>query len=98
MILEMEIQTKFILVLAVADTVIVAVFYRWLRSTPPMDKKTFSANRAGLIPFVMHALLCFKGIFLVFQLTIIAVLYALCYLQHIGKISNATVIASKERR
>jgi hypothetical protein len=91
----MDFQTKLILGLTVVDAVIIAVFYLWLHSTLPMDEKTLSANRAGLFMFVLHALLCFKGAFLILQLAAIAVLFALCYLQHMGKISKATVVASK---
>ncbi len=91
----MDFQTKIILSLAVVDAVIFAVFYGWLRSTPPMDEKRLSANGTALFAFVLHALLCFKGVFLIFQFVTIAVLFALCYLQHIGKISKPTRVASK---
>ncbi|SIN71363.1 hypothetical protein SAMN05444166_0348 [Singulisphaera sp. GP187] len=91
----MEIQTLIILGLAVVDAVIIAGFSLWLRSTLPMDEKALSANRAGLFMFVVHALLCFKGVFLILQLATLGVLFALCYLQHMGKISKASPVASK---
>jgi hypothetical protein len=91
----MGVSTKIILALLTVDAIIIAVFYSWLRSTPPMDEKALSANGVGLFMFVVQAVFCSRGVFLIVQLATIVVIFALCWLHHVGKISKASVVAPR---
>jgi hypothetical protein len=84
-----------ILGLLAVDAIIIAVFYSWLRSTPPMDEKALSASGVGLFMFVLQAAFCSRGVILIVQLATIVVIFTLCWLNHVGKISKASVVASR---
>lgn len=86
----MEIPTQLVLGLAILDAVIIAVLYQRLRSPRPMDVRNFSADCAWLSMFAVHALFFYKGVFLILQLGTIAAIFALSYLQHIGKLSKGS--------
>ncbi|WZO98025.1 hypothetical protein EP7_005078 [Isosphaeraceae bacterium EP7] len=92
----MDFLTRIIFGLMAFDAVIVAVFYLKLRSTSPIDEKTLSASGLGLLMFVVHALFFFKGALLIIQLVSIAALFAICQLQHMGKISKSSLVPSKK--
>lgn len=85
----MDVHLIIILSLAVVDAVVITVFYLWLRSAPPMDEKTLSASGAGLFGFVFVAF-SFTGTARILYLATIGIVFALCYLQHMGKISKVS--------
>lgn len=76
-------------VLVVVDVAIVASFYRYLRTQPPYDRRLLDQSKVGLACFVVQALICFEGAFLVAQLAAIAAIYGLCRLSHAGRLSKA---------
>lgn len=72
--------------LAAVDLLILAGFYLGLRVTPPVPGSVLSAQGMGLLGFVIHALIFFRGIFLALQLALIACVYGLCLLHHHGRL------------
>jgi hypothetical protein len=76
--------------LLLIDLGIIARFYFRIRASPPYSKQMLNASGVGVAPFVVHALFFFEKTFLVLQLLTIAVIYGLCYLSHIGRLSKAT--------
>jgi len=91
----MDFSTKLVLALIAVDSVIIAVYYLWLRSTPPIDDKTLFANGVGLFMFVIQAVMFSQGVILTVQLATIAIIFTLCYVHYLSGSPKASDLASK---
>jgi hypothetical protein len=86
----MGIQLWLVMGLAAFDLMLIAVAYFQLRAYPPMDRHALSVTGAGLAGFVFHAFLFFEGAFLIVQLAAISGIFAICWLQYLGRLDRRT--------
>jgi hypothetical protein len=79
----MNMNTEISLLVGVAafDLLLMTLLGLFLRSHPPLGRRTLFAVAAGLLGFVFQAFLCFHGAFLVLQLVTIAGIAGLCGFQ-----------------
>jgi hypothetical protein len=72
--------------LIVVDTIFLAVLYFQMRAYPRLDRRSFHATLAGMSGFVFAALLTMDGVFRTIQLTAIAIIVCITWLQHQGRL------------
>jgi hypothetical protein len=80
----MPAQPWIVACLVVFDLGLLAYFYVKYRGMPRLDNRTLTLIGGGLAGFVFHAFMFLDGVILIVQLTAIAAIFGLCWLQHKG--------------